>query len=439
MRLALFAIAPLALVACSSADTTPSTDPTPSNSTSSSSGGSVVPPYETTKTAPSVTDQRGPFFRAAADRGALAAFTLDQAALGTDGALRIANGAGHHGVDPQPTGYHGGSFYNGGSYRYAVATSPVFVSRQPFDSITPSFEASAPEGTWLHVKLTARVNGQWTKEYSLGVWTETDGLVRRHSVEGQADTNGDVETDTLELTKTADAFRIIVVMFSATTASPTVRAVSAVATARSSATTTSSQAGDPRAFGKGLQVPKLSQMIYNSGGEGWCSPTSTSMLLNYWADVLGAHTLRETPPEAAVATRDYVYDGTGNWPFNTAYAASMDGGTRLHGAVTRLSSFSQVEQLIAAEVPVAISIRYGKGELSGSPISSTNGHLVVVRGIATNGDIVCNDPAFRTDASVEVTYNRAELTRAWQRSLGTTYLVWPTSRSLPVDPAGAFF
>jgi hypothetical protein len=180
-----------------------------------------------------------------------------------------------------------------------------------------------------------------------------------------------------------------------------------------------------------------SQMIYPGGGEVWCSPTSTSMLLAYWADVLGDAALRETPPEAASMCLDHVYEGTGNWTFNVAHAAARGAGT-MHGAVTRLSSFAQLEPLIRAQIPVAISVRYGKGELAHSPVASTAGHLIVVRGFSPTGDVVCNDPAFPSDATVEVTYDRAQLTAAWQGSLGTTYLVWPANRSVPVDPAGAF-
>ncbi|MDF2697650.1 MAG: hypothetical protein K0S65_6033 [Labilithrix sp.] len=384
---------------------------------------------------PDALGESGPFFRAAADHGKLAAFTLDHAVLGTDGAIRIEDGTALAGTDPEPTGYHGGSFYNGGSFRYAVATSPEWHPSATFDSVTPSFEVATPSGTWIHIKLAARIDGIWTKDYSLGVWADREDTIRRHSVEGQADANGDVATDTLELTRSADALRITTVLFSENAETPSLRAVSAIATTKAGSAAAATR--EPLALGKVLAVPKRSQMIYPDGGEVWCSPTSTSMLLGYWADTLGADGLRETPPEAAGRCLDHVYDGTGNWAFNTAHAAAMDGG-RLHGAVTRLSSFGQVEPLIHAGVPVAISVRYGDGELTHSPVLSTAGHLIVVRGFAANGDVVCNDPAFGSDATVEVTYDRAELTKAWQHALGTTYLVWPAGQKLPVDPAGAF-
>jgi hypothetical protein len=39
---------------------------------------------------------------------------------------------------------------------------------------------------------------------------------------------------------------------------------------------------------------------------------------------------------------------------------------------------------------------------------------------------------------VETTYDRNQLTTAWKRSGGTTYVVWPATKKLPVDPLGAF-
>ncbi len=386
--------------------------------------------------APSPAPPKGPLYRAASDKNELASFTLDMTDVTSDGTIRLVSGKGHEGSDPQPSGYYGGSFYNGGDFRYGTAISPVFEASAPFDSVTPSFEALTPPGTWIHIKVSARIAGTWTKEYSLGVWADGDSTIRRHSVANQADANGDVETDTLELTKPADALRITTVLFSETkTASPILRAVSAIAT-KKGATSTATQS-DQSAWGKVLAVPKRSQMIYPGGGEVWCSPTSTSMLLDYWADTLGANGLRETPPQAADRCHDHVYNGTGNWPFNTAHAAAMDGG-RLHGFVTRLSSFSQLERLTNAGVPAAISVRYAKGQLEGAPIASTNGHLIVVKGFSANGNVVCNDPAFGSDASVEVTYDRKELTNAWQASMGTTYVVWPANKTLPADPLGAF-
>jgi Peptidase_C39 like family len=187
---------------------------------------------------------------------------------------------------------------------------------------------------------------------------------------------------------------------------------------------------DRRAWGTVLEVPGHSQMIYPDGGPVWCSPTSTTMLLGYWARKLGRPELAEAVPTAASNVYDEVYEGTGNWTFNVAYATARGDGA-LHGLVARLDSFSQVERLIAAGIPVSISVAYQEGELTGGGARKTNGHLIVVKGFTSQGDVVVNDPAFDGDDKVEATYKRAELWRAWRHSGGAVYLLWPVGTQLP--------
>ena len=158
------------------------------------------------------------------------------------------------------------------------------------------------------------------------------------------------------------------------------------------------------ALGKVLPVPRYSQMVhegeypqYDGGGEAWCSPTSTTMVLAYY-DALPAPStwawVHDGYPDPEVAhgarrTYDKTLGGTGNWAFNTAYAA----GTTKQSFVTRLRSLREAERFVAAGIPLVASVTFGRGELTGAPISSTNGHLLVIVGFRKNGDVVVNDPA----------------------------------------------
>jgi len=376
----------------------------------------------------------GPLFLRRAEAGELSAFERDELVVASSGELELRPGGGHAGKDPYAAGtYHGGNFYNAGSYRYGVARSTLWVSARPFDSVVPSFEALTPPGTWIAVSLSVRVDGVWSKEYAIVVWASSKETVARHIVDGQDDATATVQDDTLVLTKKADALRFVVQLFSQDAATPRVRAVAAVVHDSQSSPPTDTPT--PAARGKVLDVPKRSQMKW--AGNGWCSPTSTSMILAYWAARRGKPELDETVPAAADGIYDFVYDGTGVWPFNMAHAASLGGGA-LHAVVTRLHSLHQAERLLAAELPLAISISFGAGELTGAPVSATDGHLIVVRGFTASGDVVCNDPAFATDAEVQVTYKRTELEQAWSHSRGTTYLIWPAGTTLPADPLGAY-
>jgi hypothetical protein len=182
-------------------------------------------------------------------------------------------------------------------------------------------------------------------------------------------------------------------------------------------------ASDRQAWGTDLNVPQRSQMIYKKGGEVWCSPTSTSMVLAYWG-------VSVPVPAAADATYDYVYDGNGNWPFNTAWAGSYG----FEAYVTRMSSMAQIEEWVSAGVPVIISYAFAEGELPGTPIPSSGGHIMVVRGFDQNGNVIVNDPAAAADNTVRIVYDRATLERLWlTHSSGTVYLIYPKRHPVPTD------
>lgn len=95
--------------------------------------------------------------------------------------------------------------------------------------------------------------------------------------------------------------------------------------------------GNPALWNTLLAVPECSQMVYPDGGNRWCSPTSTSMVLGYRGIDPG-----ECAPRVLAAVTgvyDWVYNGYGNWPFNTAYTASMaDLEPWIHAGTTIASS-----------------------------------------------------------------------------------------------------
>jgi hypothetical protein len=182
-------------------------------------------------------------------------------------------------------------------------------------------------------------------------------------------------------------------------------------------------------WGKNLAVPARSQMIYPNGGEVWCSPTSLSMVMAYWSERTGRSALNQSVPKVAHGTYDYAYEGNGNWPFNTAYAASYG----LVSSVNRFSSLGQVEHFIHAGVPVVASVAWHRGELDGAPIPSTPGHLLVIRGFTRSGNVIVNDPAAKNNSGVERVYKRRQFHKVWFKtgSGGIAYLVYPKGHRLP--------
>jgi hypothetical protein len=175
---------------------------------------------------------------------------------------------------------------------------------------------------------------------------------------------------------------------------------------------------------------------YDGGGEAWCSPTSTAMVLGFWKAGPSAADLAAFPgnahadgqvDHAARFSYDWSYSGAGNWPYNTAYAASYG----LDGFITRLRSLREAELFIEAGIPLVASI---SGVLPGFLFTSTDGHLLVIRGFAANGDVITNDPAVRANAQARKVYPRADFERIWLGgSTGTVYVIHPPGVRLPAN------
>jgi hypothetical protein len=343
------------------------------------------------------------------------------------------------GADPMAAGSYdsGINYYNGGNFYYGTLTSPVITTKQQITTVISSWDATTPTGTWLEVHVRTLQNGSWTHWYDLPIWASDFSTIHRHSVDGQDDAGGLVATDTYYTNNVnATAYQLSYTLFTTSpSVSLTLHRISAIA---SFDVGNSSQypvvAPDKSAWGINLPVPQRSQELpqynglgFGGGGEVWCSPTSTSMVAAYWSNLLHNPSLNETVPDTARDVYDYTYDGTGNWPFNTAYT----GAHGLRSFVTRMYSLSQVEQWIKFGVPIVISIAWGPGQLPGADIDSTDGHLMVVRGFTSTGDVIANDPASPTDAAVQHIYPRAIFQSLWlNASNGTVYVnypeFWPT-------------
>jgi len=361
--------------------------------------------------------------------------SIDGGTASYDAAAKLCKGKDPH----APGSYRNGlDYYNGSTFYYGTLLSPVHITHKPITTIIPSWNATTPKGTWLQVHLRVQVAGTWTHWYRLSIWASDFTAIHRHSVDGQQDATGSVSTDTFSVGKQkATAYQLSVTLFATShTISPSVRRIAAIASNDRDAQHTPVIPSNKVAWNVNLAVPQRSQMLeqyrglgYGGGGEAWCSPTSTSMVLAYWAKRLKRPELIQTVPDAARDTYDFTYEGAGNWPFNTAYA----GRYGLNTFVTRMYSMSQLELWIKLGVPLVISVAYGPGQLPGSPIASSNGHLLVVRGFTSTGDVITNDPAAASDPAVQITYPRSTLQKLWlNASHGTVYVMYPEDWQIPL-------
>jgi hypothetical protein len=327
-------------------------------------------------------------------------------------------------------------------------TSPVIDSASPFTRLVASWNADTPAAGQVRVdvQVTSSGGGEPSDWYTLGIWAGDDEALQRTSVRGQTDALGHVDTDTLVARASpfvGYVLRVTLERGSVDDASSSLRMLGAAVSETSfsaSARTSARTGGDPVE----LAVPALSQEIHarqypqwGGGGEAWCSPTSTEMVVEYWGRGPSARDLAWVDPAiadpsvdfAARSTYDAAYHGTGNWPFNTAYAARYG----LEAFVTQLRSLAEAEQFVRAGVPLVASIASRPGELDGFVFAGgTNGHLVVIAGFDANGNPIVNDPAAWSDASVRRVYDRAQFERVWQRgSGGTVYVIHPPEVPLP--------
>ncbi len=327
-------------------------------------------------------------------------------------------------------------------------TSPPIDPGFAFGRLVPSWNADAPVSTSLQVDVRGvTAEGRLTAWYVLGIWTDGDESLRRTSVNDQTDADARVATDTLLalVAFSASQVRVTLRRESPEHPTPALRMLGvAVSTIPGPAFEGASAPGV--ASGLELPVPAYSQEIHarqytawGGGGEAWCSPTSTEMIVEYWGRGPSANDLSWVDPQyvdpsvdfAARHTFDLAYHGTGNWPFNTAYAARFG----LEAFVTQLRSLAEAEQFVQAGIPLAASIKVAPNGLDGFLFpGGTNGHLVVLVGFTESGDPIVNDPAAPDDASVRRVYDRAQLERAWLNgSAGTVYVIHPSDLPLPVS------
>jgi hypothetical protein len=342
------------------------------------------------------------------------------------------------------------------TYEYGRWTSPKY--RQGFDAtqLVASWNADTPAGTWLSVEMQGTTStGTKSQWYTMARWALKDTDIIRTTVADQEDAVGYIDVDTFVASQPIASYQLRVTLYreQGSRKSPTVRMVGAM-TSNIPDRFTSPAGPSAGAWGTELPVPRYSQNIhagqypeYGGGGEAWCSPTSTEMVVEYWGrhpskrDLAWIDPSIPDPaiPHAARYTYDHDYDGTGNWPFNTAYAASFG----LEGHITRLSSLTDIEKYIKAGIPVITSQSFLSSELDGAGYG-TAGHIMVVVGFTETGDVIANDPASSSDEAVRNVYKRDQFATIWLRTKrhnasggisggpgGVAYIITPPGKKLP--------
>ena len=322
----------------------------------------------------------------------------------------------------------------GKAYEAGTWTSPWATTGFGATALIPTWEATTPGRSLVRVEVRARAadgrTGSWD---TMADWSLRTRPVPRTTYSGQADDLGHVSADTWYAADAVTAWQVRVTLMRPRGSSLAVSLERAGAVASADATAPRPTSRPGPAAGTVLDVPTYSQMVHTGhypqwggGGEAWCSATSTAMVLAYYGvspaptGITPGH-VDAVVDHTAKMVYDHGYRGTGNWAFNTAYAATLVGGDSY---VTRMRDLREAEDYVAAGVPLVISIAFGRGQLSGAPITASNGHLLVVVGFEADGDVVVNDPAGASNGEVRRVYDRAQLERVWiAASGGTAYVI----------------
>ena len=306
-----------------------------------------------------------------------------------------------------------------------VLTSPVIVARINWNELIASWDAETPAGTYLRVEARGCYLDRPTKFFTLGLWSSDPSRFPRESVQGQRDEDGDVSTDTLILRRPTNRLQVRLTLGGAGFEKLALKflGISLTDTKAELAPLPPNRA----AWGRLIPVPEHSQMAYPNG-KVLCSPTTVSMLMTYWSQQLGRPELDHDVPFIVDAIYDAKWKGTGNWPFNMAYAGSYRG---MRAYVTRMSDLSELEDWIAAGLPVGLSLCYDRLRGKGP---GPNGHLVVCVGFTEEGDPIINDPG--TSKNVRKIFPRKNLVYAWAYSRNAAYLIYPANSEIPTDRFG---
>lgn len=303
----------------------------------------------------------------------------------------------------------------------AVSLTSPPIEAERWDELVLSWNGKCPPRHRMVFEARAFDGSEWTRFYNMGVWTEGSS---RESIKGQRDDDASVDTDTLKCKRPMTAAQVRITFTSDNVTLPQLNFLG-VSFLDGEASAPANLATNKAAWGRTLAVPERSQLGHKDGS-GWCSPTAVSMMLAYWSRALDRPELDIPVPAVAAGVHDPNWGGTGNWSFNMAFAGSFPG---MRAYVTRLDELAQVEQCIAAGVPIALSVSFDL--LNGKERDIGNGHLVVVAGFTATGDVVLNDPwpNPKGENRVRKIIPRERLLRAWNRSKQTVYIIHPESKN----------
>jgi len=293
----------------------------------------------------------------------------------------------------------------------------TFALSRPANELVMTWNGNAAERSSFLFEFKVRASGgPWSVWYTLGMWKPEKRLkMFRDDPE-----YGPLEADILKATRHFDE-AVCRAHFRSYDGdrTPSLRRLTLCATDSAAEGQAEIDASDGGAFD--IAVPWLSQHDPATVADeqmrkaGACAPTSTTMVLRYWGVTVEVAEVgrRAFDPSARIF---------GNWAFLVAAASEFG----LSGRVRRFNSLAALERVVRNGSPAIVSVSYRKGDLTAKPQAESSGHLMVLRGVASNGDMIVNDPDAASPESGEaVVYPRLEFARAFFGHGGVALLISP--------------
>ncbi|MEO1129009.1 MAG: serine hydrolase [Planctomycetota bacterium] len=304
-----------------------------------------------------------------------------------------------------------------GHEAHALATDPVEVHpdigwtsrriqpRHTFTEAILSWNVDLPPDTQAHLQIRARTPaGDWSPWLSIGEaggaaanWVDDAPVAR-------------VVIDTLVGIEPLDAVEVRVT--ASGNHAPTLHRLDLVTTHRHSLRPT---VLDERLAGRVENpTPFLANTVEDEGLRSrLCSPLSLRMLI-------AARGVDTSLDMVIGDVYDERFDVYGNWPraIQTAFAHGVS------GTLMRFSDWASVRSHLQTVGPMAISVTFAEGELTGAPYGAETGHIMVLYGLDEDGNALVLDPALSPESRARTTYLRDELSEAWMvRAKGTAYVL----------------
>lgn len=291
------------------------------------------------------------------------------------------------------------------SFLQGKYTSPI-MSTEKFNELVASWNVDTPEGTEIELTVKVKIEDQWTTWFSYGKWSQNEN---RGSIKGQSDKTAKMSIDTLEVLYGKDAEAIVysieLTRKDTNTFSPKVKSIFLALKLRDEV---QKVVALDKEYLIELDVPERSQMVIPEIGNVICSPTSLSMVLEYYGHNIDTE-------EVAEYVLDQEANIYGNWSYNVAYAGTKD----INSYVARFASIDEIKEMISQGIPVIASIKTkSDNALVGAPQAYPSGHLLVVRGFRVkDGEeyIIVNDPAAPEVDTVRREYKVSQFERAWSK------------------------